>query len=136
MAAPLWYRALGAARYLAYGLAVLAIHKLGAIPGLPLAALLILLAETLWRAARARVEGAASDERDEAIRQRASTATLTALLLLAGLAATAALLLRELGLLHLTSYQQGILDGYIAAAMTAAALYAAFSTLYHRRLGG
>ena len=136
MTLPLWYRALGIARYLAYGLAVLAIHKLGAMPGLPLAALLIFLAETLWRAARARVEGAARDERDEAVRQRASTATLTALLLLAGIAATAALVLRELGLLHLTSYQQGILDGYIAAAMTAAALYAAFSTLYQRRLGG
>ncbi len=136
MSAPLWYRALSAARYLAFGLAILAVHKLGALPGLPLAALLIFLADRLWSYARARVEGAAHDERDEAVRQKASTAALTGLLVLAGLAATTALVLRELGLLQLTGYHQGLLDGYIVAAMTAIALYAALSTLYHRRLGG
>ena len=136
MSQPLWYRALGVARYLAYGLAVLAVYKLGVVPGLLVAAAVILPFEALWGLARARVEGVMWDERDEAVRLRASASALSLFLSASGLGVASVLALEELGYLRLEGYYEGLVDGYALAVVATLASYLVFSTLYSRLMGG
>ncbi|MCE4602552.1 MAG: hypothetical protein F7B18_05140 [Desulfurococcales archaeon] len=103
---------------------------LGLLAALPL----LVLGELLHAQRRLREEGVLEDEMEGMILAQSSRVALTAFTLLAGVLVVASLVLMEHGLLSLSGYQEGFIDGVALSILVIIAI-AFLASIYYRRVG-
>lgn len=103
---------------------------LGLLAALPL----LVLGELLQARRRLREEGVLEDEMEALIIAQSSRAALTAFTIIAGLVVVASLVLREQGILALSSYHEGVIDG-VALSILVIIMVASLASIYYRRVG-
>ena len=114
---------------------VLAVDATGSLTlGLLVALPLLILGEVLQARRRLREEGVLEDEMEMVILAQSSRVALTVFTLLAGLVVVASLLAREHGLISLSSYHEGVLDG-VALSILVLIAVASLASVYYRRVG-
>ncbi|MEB3774157.1 MAG: hypothetical protein GSR86_04440 [Desulfurococcales archaeon] len=103
---------------------------LGILASLPL----FIIGELLYASKRVREEGVLEDEMESTIVAQSSRVAITVFTLLAGLAVVASLMLGEHGVISLSSYQKGFIDGVALSILVIIAI-AFLASIYYRRVG-
>lgn len=117
-------------------LVVLVGHKTGSITlGLAVGVPVILLGDLVWVRWRITTVGVIEDERERLVRMASYHTAGMIYTITVGLLVTATLILQEWGILELTAYQEGLING-LALSIFALIGIVTLASIYHTRRGG